>query len=526
MYIRSLVEKMQSVVNLSNKLCVVLSHMRCTGIRIDQKALEEVENEYRTELARLDHDLREIVFRVMGTEHYNLNSLDDLSAIIYSIKITDKARWKDVFGLGTDERGKKKRPNKLSKQDFDNTVRKYAKVLRRVGSVDNCSLCEGTGFITRVKKDGTQYKRKTKCPSCGGMGYTYSYEDRIAGLKVPIKQSLVSTNGFVTNKEVLAAIALDTKCETTREFVTKLLRYNAVSVYLASFVEGIKKGICDDGVLRPDFMQSVTKTGRLSSRNPNFQNQPRGATFPIRRCVVSRFEGGKILEVDHAQLEFRCAVELSGDTQGVVDIKNGVDKHQFTADIIGCSRQEAKAHTFKPLYGGFTGSDKEMEYYQAFLDHHQGIAAWHERIKEEAVANKTVTIPTGRTFHFPYAVRKAWGVTESTKIVNYPVQGIATADIVPLALVKCFEELKKLKLDKGAKSVIINTVHDSIVFDVYPGEEQMILELVVDVYSNLHKHILNFFGYKFKIPLDFEIKMGYNWMHMDEVYKSNLEFNP
>ena len=49
-------------------------------------------------------------------------------------------------------------------------------------------------------------------------------------------------------------------------------------------------------------MQCVTSTGRLSSRNPNFQNMPRGKTFPVRRAVVSRFEGGKILEGDYAQL--------------------------------------------------------------------------------------------------------------------------------------------------------------------------------------------------------------------------------
>ena len=90
-------------------------------------------------------------------------------------------------------------------------------------------------------------------------------------------------------------------------------------------------------------MQCVTSTGRLSSRNPNFQNQPRAKTFPIRKVINSRFENGKIMEIDFAQLEFRTAVFLSQDKQGMEDIKNGVDVHQYTADIIGCSRQEAKA---------------------------------------------------------------------------------------------------------------------------------------------------------------------------------------
>ena len=108
-------------------------------------------------------------------------------------------------------------------------------------------------------------------------------------------------------------------------------------------------------VFTSKFMQAITATGRLSSRVPNFQNQPRGKTFPIRKVVSSRFKDGKIIEIDFAQLEFRTAVFLAQDKQGMEDIKNKIDVHQYTADIIGVSRQDAKAHTFKPLYGGVTG---------------------------------------------------------------------------------------------------------------------------------------------------------------------------
>ncbi len=108
-------------------------------------------------------------------------------------------------------------------------------------------------------------------------------------------------------------------------------------------------------------MQAVTATGRLSSRDPNFQKQPRGGTFPIRKVIQSRFEGGQIIEVDFAQLEFRTAVFLAQDEQGMADIKNKIDVHKFTADVIGVSRQDAKAHTFKPLYGGTTGTDDEKK---------------------------------------------------------------------------------------------------------------------------------------------------------------------
>ena len=64
-------------------------------------------------------------------------------------------------------------------------------------------------------------------------------------------------------------------------------------------------------------MQAITATGRLSSRDPNFQTQPRGKTFPIRKVVSSRFKDGKIIEIDFAQLEFRTAVFLAQDKQGM-----------------------------------------------------------------------------------------------------------------------------------------------------------------------------------------------------------------
>ena len=100
-------------------------------------------------------------------------------------------------------------------------------------------------------------------------------------------------------------------------------------------------------------------TGRLSSSKPNFQNMPRGDKFPIKKAIQSRFENGEIIEVDFAQLEFRVAAFLSQDKQAMSDIQNGVDVHQITADIIGCDRQNAKAHTFKPLYGGMMGKKKK-----------------------------------------------------------------------------------------------------------------------------------------------------------------------
>ena len=116
----------------------------------------------------------------------------------------------------------------------------------------------------------------------------------------------------------------------------------------------------------------------------------------LRKVIQSRFEGGQIIEVDFAQLEFRTAVFLAQDKQGMEDIKNKIDVHKFTADVIGVSRQDAKAHTFKPLYGGTTGTDAEKKYYKTFAEKYKGITRWHDELQSQAITYKRVKQPTGR----------------------------------------------------------------------------------------------------------------------------------
>ncbi len=136
------------------------------------------------------------------------------------------------------------------------------------------------------------------------------------------------------------------------------------------------------GLLHTNFNQTVTATGRLSSTNPNFQNQPKRG-FPIRKCVVSRFENGLITEADFASLEWICAGELSRDPQIIADIENKKDVHSQTASIINRidkdtvtkdQRQAAKAFTFAPLYGGMgAGEEPHIQaYFKEFMTIYKG----------------------------------------------------------------------------------------------------------------------------------------------------------
>jgi DNA polymerase I-like protein with 3'-5' exonuclease and polymerase domains len=127
---------------------------------------------------------------------------------------------------------------------------------------------------------------------------------------------------------------------------------------------------------------------------------------------------------------------------------------------------------------------------------------------------KRIKLPTGREYSFPYAERMPWGGSSyGTQIKNYPVQGLATADIVPLACIKIY----KLMNEQRVKSLLINTVHDSIVADVYPGEEAVMSKIFDQGTASVIPALKEYYGINFNVPLDTEIKMGYDWLNMKEI---------
>ena len=274
----------------------------------------------------------------------------------------------------------------------------------------------------------------------------------------------------------------------------------------------MKSHVYENNILHPKFSQTNVVTGRLSCSDPNFQNIPRGDKLPIKRVIQSRFDGGSIIEMDFAQLEFRVAAFLSQDKQSVYDITHGVDVHQNTADVIGCSRQDAKAHTFKPLYGGFSGTAEEKTYYAWFKKRYKGIVAWQTSTEDTAIATKLVTLPSGRQYYFENILRDAkGGCNYFTQVRNYPVQGFATGDIVPVACIDVYNALKHLK------TRLINTVHDSVIIDAHPEEVTNVLELLTKTCGNIVESINKRYNINFNVPLDFEIKMGSNWLDLKQI---------
>ena len=505
---------LRSTITLTNQLAVHLAKIYQRGFTVDMEALEDVRKEFQQERDQLVADLEQQVRELMGDRPINLNSPEQLSWVIYSKKPKDKKVWAGLF-----------EDFRMTDTEYRSTVRQNTETLYKQ-KAKQCNDCNGVGKVYKTKKDGTQYARPNKCSGCDGVGYRFlDYRSSVAGLKFNAPTSKwASANGFATSKdklEYLEGVARERNMQDAVLFLQRVRRLSAVDTYLSSFVEGIATHVKEDGKLHVKLLQHRTATGRLSGADPNMQNMPRGRTFPVKRVFKSRWDGGEIMEADFAQLEFRVAAFLSQDKTAIDEVTTGFDVHSYTAKVItdagqNMSRQEAKAHTFAPLYGasGFGRTPAEAAYYEQFTKKYSGIGKWHKELAREALATGKIKTPSGREFSFPDVTRRANGtVTFFTQIKNFPVQSFATADIVPISLIY----IDKLLGANQMQSCIVNTVHDSIVIDVHPNEKDKVLRIIHAANDRLLAIVNKKWKLDFNVPLLLEAKIGPNWLDTKDV---------
>ncbi len=499
-----------NTVLLTNKVALTLANIYRHGFSVDMDSLQEVKQQFVQEKNEVSKKLSRYVKELMGDTPINLNSPEQMSWVVYSRKPIQKELWANSF------------TPYMSKTDFNKTVKEKSSILFKTKAI-KCNSCNGKGHIRKTKKNGLPYANQSKCHDCSTLGYKFLNTDKVAGLKFNAPSAKwVSANGFKVNKvnlSLLQNIAKNKNMTEAVEFLSNLQRLSALDTYLSSFVEGIETHTKADGKLHVRLLQHRTATGRFSGPDPNMQNMPRGGTFPVKKVFVSRWVDGKILEADFAQLEFRTAAYLSQDEVAMKEIENGFDVHSYTAKVITeggqkISRQEAKAHTFAPLYGatGFGRTKAEATYYEQFTEKYRGIGLWHTRLAKEAVTTGKIKTPSGREFSFPNVRRLGNGkVSYFTQIKNFPVQSFATADIVPVILMEIDDRLNDLK------SCIVNTVHDSIVIDVHPNEIQQVIDVISSVNDNMTDIINKQFNIKINVPLLLEAKIGNNWLDTKDI---------
>jgi len=326
------------------------------------------------------------------------------------------------------------------------------------------------------------------------------------------------TGNPLTNIDTVRQLTATTKRQRVAQEL--LLQQSKVNAKLTKSLNKFKLCVENGDVLYADFMQHITKTHRLSSNGVFYRTQLQNLARIFKPLVKARHEGWEICDSDGNNLEFRVGIELGGDEQGWLDLADpSFDAHDTSAAWLTregqpTDRQEAKACTFKPLYGGSSGTKAEQKYYDYFKDRYKGIIAVQEEWKDSALRTGSVVMPWGMEFFFPNTkVTKSGYQTFSTQICNYPVQSFATADIIPITLVYTWHAIKALAL----QAFINNTVHDSIIIEAPIEEKEKINEILVQAFTEMcYNYIYKVYNINIKTALGVSIKWGEHWSEGEE----------
>ena len=308
----------------------------------------------------------------------------------------------------------------------------------------------------------------------------------------------------------LASLVATNKAQET--FVSLYARQaklsKMISTYLDKFLHAVEN---NGGHLYGRFNQSITQTHRLSSSGPNFQNFDR----TLKYLFTTRNSDWNIGERDEAQLEFRVAAFLGDDSQAREDVSNDFDVHTFTAGIVypgvtitKDTRTDAKRHTFKPLYGGRSGTPSEREYYQTFREKYSEITETQDYWVDKALSDGTFLNLTGLIFYHNVRMSSSGYVEGNTNVRNYPIQYLATGEIVPIGCVFTWHYMK----DKKMKSFMVNTVHDSMITEEHPDETQELTRIAERGFGpDVISYMQEVYGFTFDVPLTLETDIYTHW---------------
>lgn len=293
------------------------------------------------------------------------------------------------------------------------------------------------------------------------------------------------------------------------------------------------------------FQSQLDDNGKPITRSVQFQNFPR----ILKKILRAKRPGWLMADADGAQIEFRCAAFLGNDEQAIADIIDPTfDAHLLTASKLhNCTieevraekkaaeaagrddwRQLAKPDTYKPLYGGKFGTPEQERYYAYFNERYSGIARTQAEWVRQAVETKRQVTPWGLTYYWPTARRGHGGrVNAETAIDNYPIQALATAEIVPVAIVYLWHRIREAGLEDKIK--IVNTVHDSVPCEIHPDAAEGFKRLAKQAFTaDTYHYMSRVYGIEFdRVPLGVGVKIGPAWGQGPEeawdIYRSGHE---
>lgn len=333
-------------------------------------------------------------------------------------------------------------------------------------------------------------------------------------LKLDDKARLTKTKQYVTNEEILQRLV------NRHPVVGKVLEYRGLKKLLNTYVETLPELVDKKtGRIHTSFNQAVAATGRLSSNNPNLQNIPvrdeRGRE--IRKAFVP--ENGYIFfSADYSQIELRLMAHLSGDRSMIEDFHSGQDIHAATAskifgvdvrDVTREMRSRAKTANFGIIYGissfGLSerlgiGRKEAKELIDGYFASYPGVKAYMEECIRKARTSGYVTTMFGRKRYVRDINSRNQVVRGNAErnAINAPIQGTA-ADIIKLAMVRIYDKIRQEKVNAR----MILQVHDELMFEVRPGEQNRLREIVTREMTG---------AASLSVPLKLDYGTGTNWL--------------
>ncbi len=329
-------------------------------------------------------------------------------------------------------------------------------------------------------------------------------------LKLPAKKKTKS--GYSTNAEVLESLT------DKHPIVPLILEYRTLTKLNSTYVDGLLKEVKSDGRVHSVFKQTETRTGRISSTEPNMQNIPvrKEIGRNMRKFFVAQ-EGYTLLDADYSQIELRVLASVCGDENMQETFASGKDIHTMTASqvfdipedfVMPEMRSAAKAVNFGIIYGiGAFSLSKDIgvsvaeakRYIQSYLDNFPKVSQFMERTVEDGIKNGYVTTIFGRRRYIPElsASNKVLQAFGKRAAMNAPIQG-AAADIIKIAMVKVYDRLKSEKLDAR----LILQVHDELIIETSEKDKQKAAEILKEEMEN---------AVKLAVPFTVDVGEGDSW---------------
>ena len=320
--------------------------------------------------------------------------------------------------------------------------------------------------------------------------------------------------GYSTNAEVLERLS------GMHPIVDKIGEFRLLTKLKSTYLDALHT-LADPVThkVHTTFSQTATATGRISSLEPNLQNIPVRSEFTshIRRLFVPSREGGCIVSADYSQIELRVLAHISGDAHMCDAFQKEEDIHARTAsEIFGVPlaevtpemRSSAKAVNFGIVYGisdfglarnlGIPRFRAEA-YIERYLEEFTGVRRYMKEIVEQARREGCVRTLYGRIRYIPEIAASNFNQRSAAERIalNTPIQGTA-ADIIKIAMIHAAAELEA----EGLCSRLISQVHDELIVDTAPGEEQAVRAILKRTMESV---------IALEVPLKVNVACGKNW---------------